>query len=214
MVLLSEGSSCSLIADLKPRIPSPIPLPNSGSLLGPNTSKAIPKITNRCVGCNSPSNMNPPFNWKLQNIAVREFVGAASVLGKQRPPIAGVISDELSRQDLQFFRRNGLDRIPIKLQMRINHFWRKPPDPVIEREVHDFARLEHLQKHQVSIAGVLHIMTSIEWNEADIVGLEVHGTCRPNRHKHSHSSLPRHVELPLRGIGMPMEFAHTSGLDD
>jgi hypothetical protein len=32
-----------------------------GQLLSPNTSNAIPKITNRCVGCNSPSNMNPPF---------------------------------------------------------------------------------------------------------------------------------------------------------
>src|ERR1700737_612528 len=56
-------------------------------------------------------------------------------------------------------------------------------------------------------------MTSIGRNEADVVSVEVHGTCRSNGHKHSHSSLPRHVELPLRGIGMPMEFAHTSGLD-
>src|SRR5437660_7916995 len=57
MVVLSERSSCSFIADLKPRIPSPIPLPSSGSFFGPNTSKAIPKITNRCVGCKSPSNI-------------------------------------------------------------------------------------------------------------------------------------------------------------
>src|SRR5882724_2434580 len=41
----SAGWSCSCIADLKPRIPSPIPLPNSGSFLGPNTSKAIPAHT-------------------------------------------------------------------------------------------------------------------------------------------------------------------------
>src|SRR6266481_3481995 len=60
IVILSDGSSRSFIADLKPLILSPIPLPSSGSFLGPNTSKAIPKITNRCVGCNSPSNMNFP----------------------------------------------------------------------------------------------------------------------------------------------------------
>lgn len=42
--------SCSLMADLNPRIPSPIPLPSSGSFLGPKTSRAIPKITSRCIG--------------------------------------------------------------------------------------------------------------------------------------------------------------------
>src|SRR6266550_4425636 len=73
MVVLSERSSCSFIADLKPRIPSPIPLPSSGSFLGPNTSKAIPKITNRCVGCKSPSNINLSLILKSQNIAVCEL---------------------------------------------------------------------------------------------------------------------------------------------
>src|SRR5260370_23380833 len=48
------------MADLKPRIPSPIPLPNSGSFLGPNTSRAIPKITSRCIGWNNPSSITPP----------------------------------------------------------------------------------------------------------------------------------------------------------
>src|SRR6516162_4540224 len=40
--------SSGLIADLKPRMPSPIPLPSSGSFWGPNTSRAIPRITSRC----------------------------------------------------------------------------------------------------------------------------------------------------------------------
>src|SRR5437899_12648832 len=97
--------------------------------------------------------------------------------------------------------------------MRINHFGRNPPDPLVERRVQGVARLEQLQKHQVSLASVFHVMTSIEWNEADIVGIEVHGTCRPNGHKHSHSSLSCHPELPLRGVRMPMEFAHPSWLD-
>jgi len=43
---LSEDSSRSFIADLKPLILSPIPLPSSGGFLGPNTSKAIPKTNN------------------------------------------------------------------------------------------------------------------------------------------------------------------------
>src|SRR5580698_3494560 len=43
-------SSSALMADLKPRMLSPIPLPNSGSFLGPNTRSASPKITSRCIG--------------------------------------------------------------------------------------------------------------------------------------------------------------------
>src|SRR5215472_1794423 len=50
VVPLLAGFSSSLIASLKPRMPSPIPLPSSGSFLGPNTSRAIPKITKRCMG--------------------------------------------------------------------------------------------------------------------------------------------------------------------
>src|SRR5713101_6927682 len=96
--------------------------------------------------------------------------------------------------------------------MRRNYFGGKPPVPVVEREVHDFMRLEHLQKYQIRIASVFHVMTRVGRNEADVVSVEVHGTCRPNGHKHSHSPLPRNVELPLRGIWMPMELAETSWL--
>src|SRR5258708_9867904 len=50
VVVLAGLSSSVFMADLKPRMPSPIPLPSSGSFFGPNTSKAIPQITNRCMG--------------------------------------------------------------------------------------------------------------------------------------------------------------------
>src|SRR6202020_3354368 len=43
-------SSSAFMADLKPRMLSPSPLPNSGSFLGPNTSKAIPKTISKCIG--------------------------------------------------------------------------------------------------------------------------------------------------------------------
>jgi len=49
--------SCSFKAALNPRIPSPNPFPSSGSFFGPNTSKAMPKITRRCMGWNNPSNI-------------------------------------------------------------------------------------------------------------------------------------------------------------
>jgi len=39
-----------LNASLNPRIDSPKPLPSSGNFLGPKTSKAIPRITSRCIG--------------------------------------------------------------------------------------------------------------------------------------------------------------------
>src|ERR1700722_7818054 len=50
-------SSSAFMPALKPRMLSPSPLPNSGSFLGPNTSKAIPKIISKCIGWNSPSNI-------------------------------------------------------------------------------------------------------------------------------------------------------------
>src|ERR1700738_2738945 len=48
-VVMDSGFPSSLIADLKPRIPSPIPLPSSGIFFPPNTSNAIPK-RNKKVG--------------------------------------------------------------------------------------------------------------------------------------------------------------------
>src|ERR1700687_4607263 len=47
----------SFIPSFRARMPSPIPLPSSGSFLGPNTSKAIKKITRRCIGWKRPSNI-------------------------------------------------------------------------------------------------------------------------------------------------------------
>src|ERR1700758_1389463 len=44
---------------LSARIPSPIPLPNSGSFFGPNTRRAIKKITSKCIGWNKPSSIKP-----------------------------------------------------------------------------------------------------------------------------------------------------------
>jgi hypothetical protein len=48
--------------------------------------------------------------------------------------------------------------------MRINYLGRKPPDPLVQRDIQDFARLEELQKDQVSIARVFRVITSIEWS--------------------------------------------------
>src|SRR5712671_3258127 len=51
-----SSGSFSCIAFLKPLIPSPRLLPNSGSFFGPNTNRATKRITTRCIGCNRPSN--------------------------------------------------------------------------------------------------------------------------------------------------------------
>src|SRR5229473_614101 len=75
-------------------------------------------------------------------------------------------------------------------------------------------RLEQLQTHKISVASIFEIVTGIGWNEGDIVCFEVHGASGSDGHKHGHASLPRKVELPLRGIRMPMELAETSWLDD
>src|ERR1700674_95306 len=128
-------------------------------------------------------------------------------------PLSDLSATALSRQFLQLFCRNGLDRVSVKPQMRRNHFRRKMSDPVVEREVQDFPCLKHLHSHKISVAGIFDVMTSHGWNEADVVCVEVHGACQSDGHKHGHASLPRNVELPLRGIRMPMELAHTSWPD-
>jgi hypothetical protein len=46
----SAAFSSPLIADLNPRIPSPSPLPSSGSFLGPKMSSAIPAMMSKCIG--------------------------------------------------------------------------------------------------------------------------------------------------------------------
>src|SRR5712692_8575309 len=38
-------------------MPSPSPLPNSGSFFGPKTTSMIPRMSKRCIGCSKPSNM-------------------------------------------------------------------------------------------------------------------------------------------------------------
>src|SRR6202000_1803512 len=47
------GSGVPLMASLKPRIPSPRPLPSSGSLRGPKIKSATTRTTIRCVGVRS-----------------------------------------------------------------------------------------------------------------------------------------------------------------
>src|SRR2546425_10115286 len=118
MVFLSERSSCSFIADLKPRIPSPIPLPSSGSFLGPNTSKAIPKIANRCVGCKSPSNITFLLILKVTKHRSRRISDAA-LCSENSTLHVWSVSEELTRQDLHPFGGNGLDGMPIMPQMGI-----------------------------------------------------------------------------------------------
>ena len=46
---LLASSPLAFIASLKPRIPSPNPLPSSGSFLGPKTRRAMKAIMSRCV---------------------------------------------------------------------------------------------------------------------------------------------------------------------
>src|SRR5579859_81182 len=54
------SAGLSFSASLKPRMPSPNPLPRSANLEGPKTRRAITKITSRCIGCAMPSNIQPP----------------------------------------------------------------------------------------------------------------------------------------------------------
>src|SRR6267154_3127816 len=86
-------------------------------------------------------------------------------------------------------------------------------DPVVHGEIDVLVGLEHFEKDQICIAGILDVVTGNRWNVANIIGIEVHRASPPRRHKYSHAPLARQVKLPLGGIWMPMQLAHASWLD-
>src|SRR5260370_3074685 len=89
----------------------------------------------------------------------------------------------------------------------------KTPQPVVQRDVLKLICCKHLQKHQIGIAGIFYVMSGDGWNESHIVGVVVHRARVSYRHKHSHPGLARDIELPFRGIRMPVQLSHPSRLD-
>src|ERR1700674_3310899 len=108
-VFASVGPSpaFSLMADLKPRIPSPIPLPNSGSFLGPNPSRS------RCIGWNNPSSITPP--------QIGDALDTDKKQENQAPRPAGSLQS----------RRPASD--PGQLQLTIKHCAGLSPHPLPDR---------------------------------------------------------------------------------
>src|SRR5258708_37201277 len=51
------------------------------------------------------------------------------------------------------------------------------------------------------------------WNESHIVCVVVHRACVSHRHEHGHPGLASDVELPFRGIRMPVQLSHSTWLD-
>jgi len=85
--------------------------------------------------------------------------------------------------------------------------------PVVHGDVHVSVGLEHFEKDEICIACVLDIVIGNAWNEADIIGIEVHGAGPVGGHEYGYAPLAREVKLPLGGIWMPVQLAHASRLD-
>ena len=85
--------------------------------------------------------------------------------------------------------------------------------PVVHGDVHVSVGLEHFEKDEICIACVLDIVIGNAWNEAHIIGIEVHGAGPVGGHEYGYAPLAREVKLPLGGIWMPVQLAHASRLD-
>ena len=88
-----------LIASLKPRRPSPNPLPNSGSLRGPKSKSAMTRMIIRCVGWN---------NWS----SIMDFFRAARIYGASRRISSGSLlshSPALRTAHRRILRCSGLN---------------------------------------------------------------------------------------------------------
>jgi hypothetical protein len=69
------------------------------------------------------------------------------------------------------------------------------------------------QKHQVRIAGVFDVVTRDGRHKTDVIGVEVH-RARSFTGKDCHAPLTGEVVLPFGSVWMPMQFAHTTRLND
>src|ERR1700691_4642330 len=92
--------------------------------------------------------------------------------------------------------------------MRQHQLRRRMREPFRERQVLVDIALEHLQKFQVGVARILHIMRQRLQHVAHISRLKIHGTGAASGGEHGHSSLSCNVVLPFVGVGMPVQFAN------
>src|SRR5260370_193706 len=103
-----------------------------------------------------------------------------------------------------FVLRHGVERSFINAQMGYHEFRWCVGEPLRKRQVLIEAALEHLQKFQVVVAGILNVVGQRLEDISNVPGLKVHGAGTASGSEHSHSSSTADVVLPFVGIGMPM----------
>jgi hypothetical protein len=105
------------------------------------------------------------------------------------------------------FGRNFGEGRGIETQVRLDQ------QPLVERDVLERAGGEHLQENDIGVASVLDIMAGVGGNITNVIWVEVNGPGIVDREEDSHAALAGDPELPLGGVRMPVELAHTAGLD-
>ena len=81
------AGSLSFIDDLKLRMPSPSPLPSSPSFFGPKIRKQMNRMTNRCIGWNSPFPYRPPKEQPGATVDRQRVGTAKQILGSRERPV-------------------------------------------------------------------------------------------------------------------------------
>src|SRR5580658_1620363 len=86
-------------------------------------------------------------------------------------------------------------------------------EPFRQRKILIEAALEHLQKLEVGVARILHVVGQCLEHIANVSSLKVHGAGAASGSEHGHPSGTADVVLPFVGIGMPVQFAYPSRMN-
>src|SRR5260221_6500796 len=116
----------------------------------------------------------------------------------------GAPRSRLARQDYDLILLNCVERRFIDAKMRHHQFGRRVGQPLCERQVLVVAALEHLQKYQICVTGILNVMQKRFLHVSNVSRLKIQGASAIPRCHNRHSSLSTNVVLPLVGIRMPM----------
>src|SRR6266700_4739621 len=97
--------------------------------------------------------------------------------------------------------------------MRLHKLRRRQSHPLLERYIGEVVAFEDFEEAHRRGAGILDIMAHGKGNETDIAGTKVEGARLTGSGEHAHARLALDVILPLVGVGVPMQLAHSAGVN-
>jgi hypothetical protein len=110
--------------------------------------------------------------------ATRAAVGGA---GKAMRRHTDCDYESSRRHHRRFLLAQGLHQARIRVQMRVDKFWRCEGEPLVERHVSVVVAFEHFEKTQRGVAGVFDVVAHGEGNITDIVFFEIERACNAGK---------------------------------